>query len=75
MKWFLFIWRFIQFLTVSLGLSYYNAKGVMQAYMGKKTAFVRTPKFNTDQKENWLKNAYLNKKWRPETLIELILFL
>jgi len=75
MKWFLFIWRFIQFLTVSLGLPYYNAKGVMQAYMGKKTAFVRTPKFNTDQKENWLKNAYLNKKWRLETLIELILFL
>lgn len=74
-RWPLFIWRFIQFLTVSLGLSYYNAKGVFQAYIGKKTAFVRTPKFNKTEKKNWLKNAYLSKKWRSENLIELILLL
>lgn len=41
-----FTLRFIQFLTVSLGLSYNNAKAVLEAYRGKKSGFVRTPKFN-----------------------------
>lgn len=42
----LFTLRFFQFLTVSLGLSFNNAKAVFEAYLGKKSGFVRTPKFN-----------------------------
>lgn len=43
---FFFLIRFIQFLTVSLGLSYNNSKAVTEAYLGRKSGFVRTPKFN-----------------------------
>ena len=44
-------------------------------YFGKKTAFVRTPKFNADQSStgSWRKNAYLNSKLKFSSLIELVL--
>lgn len=70
----LFILRFFQFLTVSLGLSYYNTQGILLAYAGKKTAFIRTPKFNVNKKtENWKRNAYLYKKIGLTTIIEGLL--
>ena len=68
-----FIWRFFQYLTVSLGLSYYNTTGILQAYRGKKTAFIRTPKFNTGQKGDWRKNTYLLKDLGTTTIIEGLL--
>lgn len=71
----LFVWRFFQFLTVSLGLSYYNSQAVVQAFTGKKTAFIRTPKFNNTDKKNWRKNAYLLKKIKPTTIVEGVLSL
>jgi cellulose synthase/poly-beta-1,6-N-acetylglucosamine synthase-like glycosyltransferase len=74
-RFLIFFGRFIQFLTVSLGLSFNNSKGIIQAYMGKKTAFVRTPKFNTKQKNSWRKNAYLKNTWKWETTVELILMI
>ena len=72
-RFLIFFGRFIQFLTVSLGLSFNNSKGIIQAYMGKKTAFVRTPKFNSKQKNAWRKNAYLKSNWQWETIAELML--
>lgn len=74
-RFLVFFKRFVQFLTVSLGLSYYNSKGILQAYAGKKSAFVRTPKFNTKKSTSWRKNVYLKKKWRSETWVELFLTL
>ena len=70
-----FSYRFIQFLVVTMGLSYYNAQAVIMGYFGKKTAFVRTPKFNADQSStgSWRKNAYLNSKLKFSSLIELVL--
>ncbi len=70
-----FIWRFFQYLTVSLGLSYYNTQGILLAYAGKQTAFVRTPKFNAAEKKQWKKNSYLYKKVKFSTIIEGILAL
>lgn len=43
--WYFFL-RFPFFLSISMGLSVYNAIGVMEAYFGKKSSFIRTPKFN-----------------------------
>ncbi len=39
-----FWWRFLLFLSVSMGLSLHNAIAVIEGYMGRKTPFVRTPK-------------------------------
>ncbi len=72
----LFFLRFFQFLTVSLGLSFYNSQGIVLAYAGKKTAFIRTPKFNQTEKNTaWKKNAYLYEKLGATALIEGVLAL
>lgn len=71
-----FVTRFFQFVSVSLGLSYHNTTAVLQAYSGKKTAFVRTPKFNNYGKErSWSNNAYLLKKLKFSTYIEAFFIL
>ena len=41
-----FIVRFPLFLCLSMGLSLHNSIAVVQGYWGKKSIFVRTPKFN-----------------------------
>lgn len=41
-----FLVRFPVFLSFSMGLSLHNSIAVMQGYSNKKTAFIRTPKFN-----------------------------
>jgi cellulose synthase/poly-beta-1,6-N-acetylglucosamine synthase-like glycosyltransferase len=55
----LFLPRFFLFLTMSLGLSLHNTVAVLEGYAGRKTPFVRTPKFNlTDHETNWRQNRY-----------------
>ncbi len=73
----LFLFRFLQFLIVMMGLSYHNSIAVLQGYLGKKTAFVRTPKFNaqTAADSKWKKNSYLNSRIKFSTVMELALFL
>ena len=41
-----FIFLFPVFLSLSMGLSLHNSIAVLQGYRGKKSAFIRTPKFN-----------------------------
>ena len=41
-----FLFLFPMFLAVSMGLSLHNAMAVLEGYIGKKSAFIRTPKFN-----------------------------
>lgn len=74
---FLFLFRFVQFLIVTMGLSYHNTVAVLQGYFRKKTAFVRTPKFNTEnvQKSKWKSNTYLNSRIKFSAFIEFFLFL
>ena len=43
---FKFAFLFPLFLALSMGLSLHNSVAVLQGYRGKKSAFVRTPKFN-----------------------------
>jgi cellulose synthase/poly-beta-1,6-N-acetylglucosamine synthase-like glycosyltransferase len=55
-----FIILFPFFLSVSMGLSLHNAIAVIEGYSGKKTPFIRTPKFNiTANKDAWKGNKYL----------------
>lgn len=57
---FLFLFPF--FLAMSMGLSLHNAIAVIEGYMGKRTSFVRTPKFNISASDSTLKkNVYIPK--------------
>ena len=48
------------FLTLSMGLSLHNAVAVMEGYAGRRTPFIRTPKFNlVHQQDQWSANQYL----------------
>ncbi len=70
----IFVWRFFQYLTISLGLSFYNTQGILLAYIGKKTAFVRTPKFNVSgSQKKWQKNVYIYQKLKFSTVMEFLL--
>lgn len=70
-----FTYRFVQFLTVSLGLTINNSIAVIEGYMGVKSSFVRTPKFNVSVKKEKLINKYDKKKLSPVMLLELFMFL
>ncbi len=58
---FRFIGRFVQFLTVSMALSLSNAVAVIEGYLGIKSSFVRTPKFNVARKDEFKGNKYDKK--------------
>lgn len=70
-----FVLLFPMFLSVSMGLSLHNAMAVLEGYIGKKSAFIRTPKFNlsNDKSKKWSANVYLRKKINPITFFEVIL--
>lgn len=62
------------FLIFSMGLSLHNALAVAEGYLGIKTPFIRTPKFNiTTRKDSWQGNIYLKKALSPLTFMEGLL--
>lgn len=66
-----FIVEYPLFLSVSMGLSLHNCLAVLEGYSGKKTAFIRTPKFNLkDKKDSWKQSLYRAKKVNTLTLME-----
>ena len=66
-----FLLTFPLFLSVSMGLSLHNAIAVIEGYLGRKTSFVRTPKFNLNKEiRNIKSNVYINKKINWLTYIE-----
>jgi cellulose synthase/poly-beta-1,6-N-acetylglucosamine synthase-like glycosyltransferase len=52
-----FLILFPVFLSLSMGLSLHNSIAVIQGYLGKQTAFVRTPKFNIRQLQDTFKRG------------------
>lgn len=67
--------RFVQFLTVSAGLSINNSIAVFEGYLGIKSSFVRTPKFNVTVKSESTKNKYDKKKMGLPMFLELFMFI
>ncbi len=66
-----FVPKMFMLLSVFLGLSVHNAMAVFEGLIGKKTPFVRTPKFNiTDKKGTWKGNKYFAKRINPLTALE-----
>ena len=73
---FKFIFIFPIFLALSMGLSLHNTIAVIQGYIGKKSPFIRTPKFNIKNiKDSFQKRQYLARKIPWTTFMEGILSL
>jgi cellulose synthase/poly-beta-1,6-N-acetylglucosamine synthase-like glycosyltransferase len=67
---FRFIGRFVQFLTVSMALGLSNAVAVIEGYLGIKSSFVRTPKFNVAKKDEFKGNKYDKKSLSIINILE-----
>ncbi len=74
-SFFRFVGRFFQFLVVSLGLSLSNTVAVLEGYLGIKSSFVRTPKFNVNSKKEFKGNKYDKKSISLITIGEGILMI
>ncbi len=69
-----FVPSFFTFMTISMGLSYHNALAVIEGWFGRKTPFIRTPKFNASARKATLAgNRYIAYKLEVNTIIELLL--
>ena len=68
-----FVGRFFQFLTVSMALALSNAVAVIEGYLGIKSSFVRTPKFNVAKKDEFKGNKYDKKSLSIINIAEGIL--
>lgn len=76
-KWrtiFKFIYLFPIFMALSMGLSLHNAVAVMQGFRGKKSPFIRTPKFDVGQfTKSISSNSYLKSSLSKMTIAEGVL--
>ncbi|MBC6401842.1 MAG: glycosyltransferase [Ekhidna sp.] len=69
-----FITNFPMFLAFSMGMALHNSIAVIEGYLGIRTPFIRTPKFNVQAKgDNWKGNKYLTQVFTPITLFEGLL--
>ena len=58
-----YLFMFFKFFSVAMGFSLHNTVAVAEGHLGKKSEFVRTPKFNMmSLKDKWNKNKYIQKK-------------
>jgi cellulose synthase/poly-beta-1,6-N-acetylglucosamine synthase-like glycosyltransferase len=70
----IFLGRFPAFLSVSMGLSLYNAIAVTEGYLGRKSPFVRTPKYKLeDNKDGWAGKKYTTSRISLLTWVEILL--
>ncbi|RTE54447.1 glycosyltransferase [Arenibacter aquaticus] len=71
-----YIGIFFTFFSVALGFSLHNSIAVLEGHMGKRSEFVRTPKFNLKNiKDSWKDNKYLTTKLSPNMILEAALML
>jgi cellulose synthase/poly-beta-1,6-N-acetylglucosamine synthase-like glycosyltransferase len=67
---------FFTFFSVALGFSLHNSIAVLEGHMGKRSEFVRTPKFNLNNiTDSWKGNRYLAKKLSPNMILEFALMI
>ena len=62
---------FFTFYTIAMGFSYHNSLAVLEGHRGKRSDFIRTPKFNIKTfKDSWKKNKYTTKKVSKNVIVE-----
>jgi cellulose synthase/poly-beta-1,6-N-acetylglucosamine synthase-like glycosyltransferase len=65
-----FLWELPLFLMVSMGLSLHNSQAVIEGLSGKKSPFIRTPKYNLKKSDTWWSNPYHSLKMPITTYLE-----
>lgn len=67
--------NFLPFLSMTMGLSLHNSIAVIQGYLGKRTPFIRTPKFNLTSKKDKVETEsnYYIRKVKPSVYLEIFL--
>ncbi|TXE06198.1 glycosyltransferase [Seonamhaeicola algicola] len=71
-----YIGMFFVFFSIAMGFSLHNSIAVLEGHLGKKSAFIRTPKFNINNlKDSWKNNKYIKKKPSVNVIFEGILML
>ncbi|TNJ43846.1 glycosyltransferase family 2 protein [Tamlana fucoidanivorans] len=75
-NFFRYIGMFFVFFSIAMGFSLHNSIAVLEGHWGKKSEFVRTPKFNLKKyKDNWKHNKYLRKNISVNVVFEGLLML
>jgi len=75
-KFFGYIGMFFTFFSIAMGFSLHNSIAVIEGHIGKKSEFVRTPKFNIKKfQDNWKNNKYLKKSLSKNVVLEGLLML
>ena len=71
-----YVGMFFVFFSIAMGFSVHNTVAVLEGHFGKKSEFIRTPKFNLSSlKDNWRTNKYLKKGISANVIIEGLLML
>jgi cellulose synthase/poly-beta-1,6-N-acetylglucosamine synthase-like glycosyltransferase len=71
-----YVGMFFVFFSIAMGFSLHNSIAVLEGHLGKKSEFVRTPKFNISKfKDNWKNNKYIKRKVSANVIIEGLLML
>lgn len=69
-----YIGLFFIFYTIAMGFSFHNSIAVLEGLWGKKSEFIRTPKFNIESlKDKWKDNIYITKSISKNTIFEGLL--
>ena len=67
---------FFTFFSIAMGFSLHNSIAVLEGHIGKRSDFVRTPKFNISTlKDSWKGNKYLKKNISVNVIFEGLLML
>ena len=75
-NFFRYIGMFFVFFSIAMGFSLHNSIAVLEGHLGKKSEFVRTPKFNISTfKDNWKNNKYIKKTISAHVIFEGLLML
>ena len=71
-----YIGLFFTFFSIAMGFSLHNSIAVIEGHLGKRSDFIRTPKFNISElKESWKGNKYIKKNISINVIFEGLLML
>lgn len=75
-NFFSYVALFFTFFSIAMGFSLHNSIAVIEGHIGKRSEFIRTPKFNISTlKDSWKGNKYLRKKVSMNVIFEGALML
>ena len=62
---------FFTFFSIAMGFSLHNSIAVLEGHGGKRSEFVRTPKFNINKlTDKWQGNKYLRQNISKNVIVE-----